>query len=361
MTDIKDIQHPCYQGDIIKDPWIANSLMQKAIRRGESEIAINAALSFYAMRGSAVWRRLMIIACEDVGIGSIETVIGTVRACTDVGLRRSTGGNAEVIRRLAETLARAAKDRSADHLIAAAALHPDLEAARRKMASIESAERLEVLRDGELPLGVRATAAWFASGLEWDRERRILGGNLDALVECYGAMGAPPDLVETALCAARRIREPLAALLPLLSLSKPPGEGRIVEACASHISTYSLDGIPLYAFDMHTRIGRQALTQLTRGDPVLQAIIEQYAPARSGVDAVRLAAFHVEGACTRPRFTWALSQSIEQLGVEADLLSAGVKLEGHEALLEAVRERLPALNDLRLHFYSAARQGTPAS
>src|SRR6185312_3947165 len=105
---------PDRQQTFISEAWIANSLMQKAIRRGDVEIAQWAAASFHLLRGSAIWRRLMIIGCEDVGIGSIDAVIATVRACTDLGYRRTNGGNASVIAQVVRQLALSPKDRSAD-------------------------------------------------------------------------------------------------------------------------------------------------------------------------------------------------------------------------------------------------------
>ena len=59
---------------IAADPWVVSSLLQKSIRRGETEIARCAALTLFKHRGSSVWRRLMVIAFEDVGIGSLDVV-----------------------------------------------------------------------------------------------------------------------------------------------------------------------------------------------------------------------------------------------------------------------------------------------
>jgi hypothetical protein len=50
---------------IAADPWVISSLLQKSIRRGETEIARRAALTLFKHRGSSVWRRLMVIAFED--------------------------------------------------------------------------------------------------------------------------------------------------------------------------------------------------------------------------------------------------------------------------------------------------------
>lgn len=275
------------------DPWIANGLMQKAIRRGDVEVAQRAALSFQALRGSAIWRRLMIIAFEDVGLGSCETVIATVAACADPAFRKSTGGNVRMVIELSGRLAEAPKDRSTDHLIAAAAEHPRLESTRRRMAALEPRSRLELVADSGLPLTTRATAAWYASGLEWQRERRISGGDLPGLERTYRELGVPEDLVNAVSQAARRTREPLTVLLPIIWLAAQEQANSHVEECALSPAP-EVDNIPLYAFDKHTRIGRQALDLFARENAAVRGVLERYAQGRSGLDAVRLAAFHAE-------------------------------------------------------------------
>ena len=53
---------------IAADPWLISSLLQKSIRRGETDIARRAALTLSKHRGAAIWRRLIVIAFEDIGI-----------------------------------------------------------------------------------------------------------------------------------------------------------------------------------------------------------------------------------------------------------------------------------------------------
>lgn len=55
------------------DAWTASSLLQKAIRRGETEYAQAAAINFHKLRGNAIWRRLTLIAYEDIGIGDLPS------------------------------------------------------------------------------------------------------------------------------------------------------------------------------------------------------------------------------------------------------------------------------------------------
>jgi replication-associated recombination protein RarA len=95
------------------DPWIAISLMQKAIRRGETATAQRAALTLYAAKKSATFRRLLIIASEDVGVGSIEA-LAAVSGAADAASRREQGGDIPVLLNLVRQLSEVPKDRSAD-------------------------------------------------------------------------------------------------------------------------------------------------------------------------------------------------------------------------------------------------------
>ena len=57
------------KGDIeplLADQWVIISLLQKSIRRGEVETAQRAAFTLFRQKGSAIWRRFMVIAFEDV-------------------------------------------------------------------------------------------------------------------------------------------------------------------------------------------------------------------------------------------------------------------------------------------------------
>src|SRR5689334_19914083 len=112
---------------LITDLWVAKSMLQKAIRRGEAETATTAALTVLVASGSALWRRFMIIAAEDVGAASVDTFVMTVAACTDPAWRKWVGGDAAVAASLARLLAGSPKSRSTEHLITASHLHPSLE------------------------------------------------------------------------------------------------------------------------------------------------------------------------------------------------------------------------------------------
>src|SRR5438105_12366516 len=103
--------------DLLKlGPWTGSSLLQKSIRRGETELAQEAAMLLYRYRGTAVWRRLITIVIEDVGIAGLDLVSEVVRLGTDKALRAVLGSEAELLADLTAKLAAAPKDRGSDYL-----------------------------------------------------------------------------------------------------------------------------------------------------------------------------------------------------------------------------------------------------
>src|SRR5580692_8157195 len=123
------------------DRWTASSALQKAIRRGEIEMAQSAALALFGDDRAGAWRRMIGIAYEDIGVGDIDALIETVAACTSSEWR-SQQGNARVLAYLARRLAEAPKDRSADYLMWAASDHEGLGEARETCRRASINDRL---------------------------------------------------------------------------------------------------------------------------------------------------------------------------------------------------------------------------
>ena len=119
------------------------SLLQKSIRRGEVETAQRAAFTLFAQKGSAIWRRFMVIAFEDVGAASPDAVAMTVAASTDSSWRRKNGGDLHIAVQLARVLAEAPKSRSAEHLITSAQHHPSLAKARMLQGATSLTDQLD--------------------------------------------------------------------------------------------------------------------------------------------------------------------------------------------------------------------------
>jgi hypothetical protein len=328
------------------DAWATSSLLQKAIRRGDADLAERAAITLYRLRGKGIWRRFMVIAFEDVGIGSLEAIIKTTTACTDPNERASIGGDERAVCFLARLLAEAPKDRSPDHLMGAAWSYPKLEEARCMVGERPLAKRLSLVADTSLPLPVRAIAAWYSSGLEWGHESRVGRGDLPGLMTTFRLLGVPPDLVVATRHTPKRTREPITIMAPLLWLAaSAAGDHRIVDCPVPPVTM--IGDIPSYVFDKHTSAGKAAIHRFAHENHAVRGVLTAYVPERRAKEAACMAAFHVDAAPVSRRFEWDGSVELERLGVEADMLKVGVPREGIAPLLNVVRDNLDHLNAIR--------------
>lgn len=66
-------------------------------------------------------------------------------------------------------------------LICAAHHHPTLEEGRSDVAC----QRIAFVAETNSSLPMRAIAAWYASGVEWGKERRVSRGGLGALMGAF--------------------------------------------------------------------------------------------------------------------------------------------------------------------------------
>ena len=211
-----------------------------------------------------------------MGAAETNAVIETVAIATTPKWRARRGEQASLayaVTRLAE----APKDRSADYLIAAAESHPSLSDAREHCLRAHLEDRLRIFLDSSQPLPFRALASWLSSGVEAHNGPRVGAGNLDLLSRTLVALGANEDLVASMNLAAKRTREPIVVLVPLIWLEAQQEQSSKI--CNEVVpESPVLDGIPMYAFDKHTRLGLAAIQRLTRESNYLRACLEQFVP-----------------------------------------------------------------------------------
>jgi len=334
------------------DRWIASSLLQKSIRRGDADLAYRAGCRFLELDRSGIWRRLIIIAFEDVGVGDIRALIDTVFAIASADFRR-TCGEASVLKFIVRRLAEAPKDRSGDYLICAAHDHPCFSGVRDACRRASLFERLQLLADFSQPLANRAVAAWFASGINWRYDRQVQGGDLRALAGAYRDLGAGEELAYSIVLAAKRVPEALVALAPLIWLEVQ--RGGLTTICNNPVpETETISGVPLYAFDKHTRIGKRAIERLVSENKPFRDCIVRFLTKGSPRKAAEIAAFYADAAPLARRLDWAQSDALERLGIEADFNAAGLRLEGIDPVRAAMKAALDQLNAIRAELWMAA-------
>jgi hypothetical protein len=338
---------------IAADPWVVSSLLQKSIRRSDTNIAQLAAFTFFKLKGGAIWRRLMVIAFEDIGIGSLDALTMTTAAAGDSAWRKNHGDDLRLAAYLAGLLAEAPKDRSADYLCDAND-HPMLADFWRAMENASLDSKLSHVGDQALSLPQQAAAAVSALGTGSHGRISPGTGGLQALLIAFDELKVPGGLVAATRIAATRTREKITAMVPLIWLAARNSKKAVCDRPIPPL--VKADDVPLYALDKHTRLGREAIWRFACENDSVRACLARFVPAGRRRSACYMAAFYVDAAPIARRLMWDQSEALEAFGIKRDLLHAGVPLEGIQPLLAAMRTNLDHLNKLRAQLLPRAQR-----
>ena len=331
------------------DRWLAASALQKAIRRGDALTAGRAVRTLYRYDPRSAWRRLLVIAYEDIGVGALDAVVTTT--ARGAKARREAGGDEAAALQTSQMLATAAKDRSADLMFAIVLHHPALKSARSRLRSVSVDRRLEWVADPTLSCCERALAAWHSSGVEERGEPRVGPGDLGGLMRTYAVLGVPEPLLEVVRLALKKTRAPFVLMLPLLWLEAAEGEIELVDSPLPPSGL--INGVPLCAIDKHTRLGRQAIGRFARENAEIAQFLKKH--ARGSRDAaLGMAVFYADGALTRPTLQWRQSAEFTAAGVAADFHKVKVGASVGVELVELVTAHIADLDAIRLQMLSRA-------
>ncbi len=330
---------------LIVNPWVASSLLQKAVRRGEAALAEAAATALYRFRRSSIWRRFLIIAVEDIGIADLDVLIEAVAISSGRTQRRKLGSDEEVARYLARRFANATKDRSADLLMAAVHHHPLLEGIREQVRVLTDSQRLDLVANTSNSIYERSIAAWMAVSSAAQREGRLDHRRLRPLLAAFEHLNVPRDLVDAVGTAGTRTLEPFCVLLPIISSFVSSVElGRSVRGALPRAKT--IKGLPLWTFDKHTRLGRAAISRFSRENSAVRGALLAL-PRHRQSRAAYLSAFYADASPCSVSLDWSLGSEIERIGIEADFAGVGVDVERAEPLINVFGQNVDHLNDIR--------------
>ncbi|HUK06811.1 MAG TPA: hypothetical protein VLX09_02990 [Stellaceae bacterium] len=330
------------------DRWVASSALQNAIRRGESATALRAGFTYFSLDRAGFWRRLAIIAAEDVGCADGRLVSWVTLVSVAPSWRVSAGGDWQVAAWFIEGLCQALKERGMPALYQAALSHPDLSDACLELGHASDQELVLRCIDRATPLPVRAIAAWYLCGTIGLKDTRLAlrAASPAGLAAAFTALDVPSYLREASLGLGPKGRYVLAAFVPLLWRELESASAwatRTDELGASP----RIRGVPLYALDKHTSRGKQAIAALgvhLRGAGSTAARFLHTAAAER---ALELAVFHAEGARLRNHLLWDRTAELSTLELEANCAAIGAEVAAMRSLIEEVRAHQGILDEIR--------------
>jgi len=193
------------------DRWLLASLLQKAIRRSDVAMARRAGFQLLANDPSRLWRRMMTIGLEDIGIGDVEAAGDVIGIATLPQVRHALGGHVRALDIALHRACEAVKDRSGDHFgTLARAVCGDgnngLDFASRNALGA-------VMASAHLPWRRRLRAAAMLS--DWAEEVAVSRlGTFAFAAEIFGALEVPEVLIAACAAYVARARDALSVFVP---------------------------------------------------------------------------------------------------------------------------------------------------
>ncbi len=228
------------------DKYVAVSALQKAIRRGDVRTAHRATATVHLLDRRSFWRRTLVTAFEDIGIGDLVAVTQTTAAAERANWR-AHHGDIRVGLLVVGKLARAAKCRATDLLYGAARSLPSMSDHAAELAEADTQILLDLVSNAEKPLVLRTLASMYAAGTSEERNtniRRRVG--CSAIWHRYQEMGLPQSLLDASQVAHRKLNLSLPVILPLVQSVQ---SGTAVVEDIELPEAVNVNGIPLYALD----------------------------------------------------------------------------------------------------------------
>jgi hypothetical protein len=318
------------------DIHIASSGLQKALRRGEFAVALAAARLLLRADPERLWRRLCVCAFEDFGLSDLSVTARVVAVASNRGFRL-VQGEERVLRHLIQLLCATPKDRRLDDLYGLGAA---------VLADRDRRKEIECSAPEIAPL-VHAASRLIATCERAVPRRGFRVVSNESCVRALARM-AQDGLVDAGLfeLCAKGVRLSRCLLPVLLPLAIAATEATGGLGTATHVpmpTTPLIGGIPAYALDGFTRVGRTVLASLFAQEQSLQDLLADVTAAKR-LDELRHLLFVAEGSLCSPLISDVLSEALRS---EAVACAHGLTRDQVMAGVASIAQLAPALHALR--------------
>ncbi|MGV3550159.1 hypothetical protein [Rhizobium sp.] len=324
-----------------KERWLASSLLQKAIRRGDLDWGRAAARAIIEVEPHRLWRRLATIAAEDIGLADLTLVgdaVAAYRSYPQMDAEASWAIADQLVRRLVAS----PKDRSVDDLWSTAYYGRHLDYERRRYATLPMDQVVEVaVHDANVDFSAVAT-------------QYALGTTRPGIVNFGVRKGAPTcffdklldsgyfvTVVEMGRDGWQATKSELFGLLPIMSRFWH-GDDLDLET-DEWLPTGFYDGVPSCAVDFFTRPGRSALARFLRQPSETTRWITEHIPPARHVEFLGSLLFRTDGGLCKDRLMWSLGGHYRE---QTDRYTH-ICVEDAEEAMKLFRSDFPAFDEER--------------
>lgn len=344
LTDLAEALHSIpmtTQQPLPCDRYIARSCLQKAIRRGEVVLAQRALANLFEHDPATVWRHLVIICLEDVGIANVGLLAQIIAARQDRRWRAQLGGDWQVLAGLVRLMAESVHCQAACDLLLRVMNDPAFDQDRADALEAEPSSLAETVGNPTEKIELRAIAAMAMGGCLAEGQ---LNKDPCGLFDVMAEHGQFSSVVAACRAAWKISRNPMAMLLPLIWEAWMKDDRHHI-ADDTLPAAQMMRGVPGYALDQFTRVGNTISRAFLRECDELRSVFEV-----AGVSSADFSStlgdliFLLEGGLVRRRCHWSLGDELRlphrQLPAVARL---GSNLELSARLVQAKASQIATL------------------
>ena len=317
------------------------SAMQKAIRRGHTDLAVKYAQAIYnSEERDYLWRRLPIIAFEDVGFGNLEAVAITCFACRFKAVRNNFDG-LELVSYLAYALASRGKSRAFTEVLV---LGSETKRAYDKSLSYQDMTPLE-----KSFCETKNAMRWYTQDGEYCQFKYLTEGMKDKL-EVYQEVedlsknvsaSVLPFLKYSFICGCKMSVEMLHCSIPYLLTLTNPKDFDEPEYINTPIPAPEFIGrIAEYAWDNHVSEGGRAYKEFYRKLNALNGVKVNY-------NAFKEIMFYVDISLVDLEFLFKDSQQIKLDSYLGFVEKEGVDSDTFFEVVGLIQENFDMLRQIR--------------
>lgn len=304
-----DAAQPVSIKPLLCDRWLARSALQKLIRRNEPVLAQRALANLYEHDRRAVWRHLVIIATEDVGVANIDILAKITAAYRNRRWREAAGGDWLVMSELVRQMAQGTHCQAACDLLLRVQNDPALETTKVAALDAEAHELVSQLADGSQPLTMRGAAALAMAGCLAEGQDRA---DPCAVFDMVSELGNFSHVVAACRAGWKLSRNPISLLLPLVwhawsGVQDCPARDDQLPA------VQLIGGVPGFALDQFTRSGNNVNRAYLADDGELCRLLERAGILKSRwVRTLGDVLFLIEGGRVKSRLVWPDAETLRE-------------------------------------------------
>lgn len=325
------------------DKWICSSALQKSLRRGYLDTALLMARAFLDHDPAYFWRRINVIALEDIGIANLPLVNQILWMS---GKRKwiERVGESKLMAYLVESLCQSPKDRNACEIVQAGDTHPTYQEWRHKLPQLSTEQLQATYQQGE-PFA-STLAAWCLLGTKkyYAHHFYAEGIHIGEAVELL-------DLTEDKRLTLQLSRGKQVCAIPVGVVGYSPFMRSSVQVIARETPANPefIGHIPACAYDKHTRAGKRAILNWLNANPRLNAFLKTYIPRDQWMRYVGLALFATETENVNLRLTYEGWDLPLRQSTEGALLTDEFTADHLDELLRIAGDELEGLNRARFN------------